>query len=138
MRFYAIRAAASLEEDSKLEMEKVTASMMEDLMSRNALTERDLVSIIFTATPDIHSLFPATALRKHGFQEVPLLCAQEMDVPNAPKLIIRAMVNVQLDRDFSPIHIYQGRAVALRPDLNQTNLSENFPPDQTRNASKNE
>jgi chorismate mutase len=117
MRTFAIRGATSIEEDSVHALDAAVQELAEALLANNSLVEDEIISIIFTATPDIHSSFPATSLRKIGFQNTPLICAVEMDVPGAPALIIRAMVTVQKSAEFTPQHIYLGRATALRPDL---------------------
>ena len=89
-------------------------------MSRNVLTTDDVISVIFTATPDLTAEFPALAARKLGFNEVPLLCASEIDVPHALPRVVRLMAHIETDRPRSEIqHVYLRGAVALRLDIAQ-------------------
>ena len=64
-------------------------------MSRNELSTDDVISVIFTATPDLTAEFPALAARKLGFQEVPLLCASEIGVPGAMPRVVRLMMHIE-------------------------------------------
>jgi monofunctional chorismate mutase len=79
-----------------------------------------LVSMILTATPDLHSEFPALAARQLGIGDVPLLCAQEIDVVGAMPRVIRVMMHLESDLSRSEIrHVYLRGAAALRRDLAQ-------------------
>ena len=57
------------------------------------------------------------AARKVGLSDVPLLCAQEIDVPNAMPGVIRVMVHYYAGREHEPAHTYMGEAQELRSDL---------------------
>ena len=85
----------------------------------NGLDPADVVSVIFTVTPDLHSAFPATGVRTlHGWSAVPLLCASEIDVPGGLPRCIRALAHVYTERPRDEIrHAYLGDARVLRPDL---------------------
>ena len=117
MKSYGIRGAASIEGDSVDQVDAAVSKLMDEILKKNGLTEADLVSILFTCTNDIHSVFPATSARKFGLKNTPLICAVEMEVPGSLPLIIRALVTCQKEEKFIPTHIYLGRAKALRPDL---------------------
>ena len=67
-------------------------------MGRNRLTTDDVISVIFTATPDLTAEFPALAARKLGFHDVPLICASEIEVPGALPQVVRLMAHVETDR----------------------------------------
>jgi chorismate mutase len=89
-------------------------------MTRNELTTDDVISVVFTATPDLRSEFPALAARKLGFHEVPLLCASEVDVPHALPRVIRLLAHIETDRPRSAMqHVYLRGATALRLDIAQ-------------------
>jgi chorismate mutase len=89
-------------------------------MSRNDIAPDDLISVLFTATPDLHSAFPAAAARGVGLADVPLICAQEIDVIGAMKRVVRVMVQVQTLKSRSEIkHVYLRGAEALRQDIAQ-------------------
>jgi chorismate mutase len=88
------------------------------IMERNDLVESDIVSVLFTATADVTSIFPATAIREIGFGAVPLLCAAEIAVPGAMPLCIRVLLHVHTTRTNDEIHhVYLHGAQGLRDDL---------------------
>lgn len=118
MRLRAIRGATCLTHDDFGEMREVVAELLDETMRRNGITHDDFVSIIFTCTPDVHSGFPATAAREAGFGGVPLICAQELDVPGGMPLVIRMMAHVETDAPRSEIrHVFMRGAESLRLDL---------------------
>ena len=90
---------------------------MRELMNRNDLGPDRMVSCIFTSTHDLNAEFPAVAARNLGLEAVPLLCAQEIDVPGAMPSVIRALVHYYAPADHTPSHIYIGEAQKLRSDL---------------------
>jgi chorismate mutase len=116
----AVRGATQVDADDRDQILEATAELVTEVMSRNALTTDDVISVIFTATPDLTAEFPALAARKLGFHDVPLLCASEIDVPHALPRVIRLMAHVQDDRPRSDIqHVYLRGATALRIDIAQ-------------------
>ncbi|HEY8199982.1 MAG TPA: chorismate mutase [Actinomycetota bacterium] len=118
MLLRAVRGAITLREDTVDEVISATSHLIEEMLSRNELSHDDLVSIMFTATPDVRSEFPAAAARKIGISDVPLICATEIDVAGAPSRCIRVMMHVYTDRDRSALHhVYLGDARQLRTDL---------------------
>jgi chorismate mutase len=75
---------------------------------------------VFTATPDLHCEFPAVGARDIGITDVPLLCAQEIDVAGAMPRVIRILAHAEIDRSKSEVqHVYLRGAVALRKDIAQ-------------------
>ncbi len=89
-----------------------------ELFARNELENEDLVSVIFTATDDLHAKFPAAAARIFGLGDVPLLCARELDIVDATPRCIRVLIHVNTERRREEIHhVYQAGAVGLRDDL---------------------
>jgi chorismate mutase len=120
MGVLAVRGAIQVDADERDLILQATAELVSEVMSRNELTTDDVISVIFTATPDLTSEFPALAARKLGFHEVPLLCASEIDVPHALPRVIRLMAHLQTDRPRSEIqHVYLRGATALRVDIAQ-------------------
>jgi chorismate mutase len=114
----AVRGATTLREDTVDEVIAATSRLLEEMLRRNDLTREELVSIMFTATPDVRSEFPAAAARKIGISDVPLMCATEMDVVGAPTRCIRVMMHVYTDRERSALrHVYLEGARQLRTDL---------------------
>jgi len=117
MRLYALRGATSVERDERADILRATERLMRELLERNALAASDLVSCLFTLTPDLHAEFPAVAAREMGLSAVPLMCAQELDVPGAMPRVIRVMVHCYLPEGSEPQHVYLGEAARLRLDL---------------------
>jgi chorismate mutase len=118
MRLHALRGAISVEHDEAGEVLSRTTELMRELLDRNGLHPDDVVSCIFTATPDLKAAFPAAAARDMGFDQVPLMCAVEIDVPGAVPMIIRVMAHYYAtDEAHRARHVYIGRAKALRRDL---------------------
>jgi chorismate mutase len=90
------------------------------LLERNSLSVDDLISIVFTATPDLHSEFPAVGARDIGITDVPLLCAQEIEVAGAMPRVIRILAHAETTLTKAEIqHVYLRGAVALRKDIAQ-------------------
>ncbi|GAA2902187.1 chorismate mutase [Actinoplanes cyaneus] len=114
----AIRGATQLEADDRDLVLEATIELVNEVVARNGLMPDDVVSVIFTSTPDLTAAFPAAAARKIGFGDVPLLCATEIDVPGALPRVVRMLAHVETDLRRDQIrHIYLRGAVALRPDL---------------------
>jgi chorismate mutase len=113
-----LRGATTVEEDTVSQVTERSQELMRELMERNGLVEDDIVSVLFTATGDVTSTFPATAIRAIGFGAVPLLCAAEIPVPGAMPLCIRALLHVYTARSREEMHhVYLHGAHALRDDL---------------------
>ncbi|HEX3794993.1 MAG TPA: chorismate mutase [Acidimicrobiales bacterium] len=113
-----LRGATTVEADTVEQVTQRSQELMRRLMERNDLAEDDIVSALFTATADVTSIFPATAVREIGFGAVPLLCAAEIAVPGAMPLCIRVLLHVYTTRSRDEIHhVYLHGAQGLRDDL---------------------
>ncbi|WP_328539553.1 chorismate mutase [Streptomyces sp. NBC_00344] len=120
MAVRAVRGAVQLERDEAGHLEEQVCALLTDILERNELTSDDLISIWFTATPDLHSAFPAAAARKLGIVDVPLICAQELDIAGAMPRVVRILAHIESERPKSSItHVYLGAAGALRKDIAQ-------------------
>ncbi|MEU8172011.1 chorismate mutase [Microbispora hainanensis] len=116
----AIRGAIQVDGNDREAILAGTTELVTEVMGRNNLTTDDVISVIFTCTPDLTAEFPALAARKLGFHDVPLLCATEIDVPGALPHVVRLMAHVQTDRPRQEIqHVYLRGAAALRVDIAQ-------------------
>jgi chorismate mutase len=120
MSIRGIRGAIQLDTDERAHLIKSTAELLTKILHDNNINESQLISILFTATPDVTSEFPALAARELGLGDVPLMCFVEMDVAGAMPRVIRVLVNVESDTPRSEIqHVYLRGATALRLDLAQ-------------------
>jgi chorismate mutase len=114
----AVRGATQLEVDDREHMLDRVAEMVLDVMQANDLAVDDFISVIFTATPDLVSEFPAYAARRLGFGEVPLICARELAVEGAMPRVVRMLAHVETALARPDItHVYLHGAAALRRDL---------------------
>lgn len=119
-RLRALRGATSAAADSPAAIVEATRELLQELLDRNEADADALVSILFTATPDLTGAFPAAAARELGLDEVPLLCATEIAVPGAPQRVIRVLVHLYTPRPRGELHhVYLHDAAGLRSDLGQ-------------------
>ena len=117
-RLLAIRGATTVESNSEEALTSRVQEMLLTILERNGVVHDDVVSALFTATPDLNAAFPATAARGVGFGDIPLICASEIAVPNATPLCVRVMLHVYSERPRSAIrHVYLHGAQGLRDDL---------------------
>ncbi len=120
MAVRAIRGAIQIDADDRSSVLQATAELVTKVMHANSLESADLISVWFTATPDVTSEFPAVAARELGLGDVPLMCSVEMNVAGAMPRIIRLMMHVETKTTRSQIqHVYLRGAQALRKDLAQ-------------------
>ena len=113
-----VRGATTVDQDTVAQVTQRSQELMRELMTQNDLVEDDIISVLFTATADVTSTFPATAIREIGFGAVPLLCAAEIAVPGAMPLCIRVLLHVHTARSRDEIHhVYLHGAQGLRDDL---------------------
>jgi chorismate mutase len=114
----AVRGATQLEEDVREHLLERVAEMVVDVMESNGLEVDDFISVIFTATSDLVSEFPAYAARRLGFGEVPLICARELEIAGSMPRVVRMLAHVETDRPRQDVtHVYLHGAAALRRDL---------------------
>lgn len=118
MRLVAVRGATTCESDSPEEISLRTKELLQEIIDVNDLRDEDLVSIIFTATDDLTSAFPASAAREMGLTDVPLLGTRELAVAGAVERCIRVLVHCYSPRERGEIrHVYLEGAKSLRADL---------------------
>src|SRR6202046_3103481 len=95
MTVRAVRGAVQIEADDRDAILEGTAELVTEVMARNDLSTDDVISVLFTATPDLTAEFPVLAARKIGFHEVPLICATEIPRPGAMPRVIRLMAHIE-------------------------------------------
>jgi chorismate mutase len=119
-RIRALRGATTLDADTKEQVIERTASLLQTMFERNGVAKSDVISIVFTATDDVRSEFPAAAARTIGVSDVPLLCARELAVEGAVALCIRVLMHLYTEKEPAALrHVYLEGAVPLRTDLPQ-------------------
>jgi len=116
----AIRGAIQVDADTRDDVLEGSAELVKAVLDRNSLSPDDIISILFTATPDLTAEFPAYAARTMGITDVPLLCATEIDVPGAMPRVLRLLAHFETELPRSAVrHVYLAGAAALRTDLPQ-------------------
>jgi chorismate mutase len=116
----AVRGAVQLERDEAGHMDEQVSALLTAILERNNFVADDLISVWFTATPDLHSDFPAAAARGLGIVDVPLICAQELDIEGAMPRVVRILAHVETYLSKGEIsHVYLGATGALRKDIAQ-------------------
>jgi chorismate mutase len=114
----AVRGATTVAADQPALIREAVHELLDALLDDNDLAPIDIISAVFTATPDLISEFPAHAARTYGWTDIPLLCAQELPVVGALPRCIRVMVHAETARARHEIrHVYLRDAVLLRTDL---------------------
>lgn len=114
----ALRGATTVDRDEEAHVHERIVELLEQICERNEIDHDDVVSILFTATDDVHSTFPALGARKAGFGDIPLICARELDVTWGTPLCLRVMLHLYTERPRDQLHhIYLHGAVTLRDDL---------------------
>ena len=118
MSVRAIRGATQVDANDRDAILEATAELVRAVLDRNEIEPDQLISVVFTATPDLTADFPAYAARSMGITDVPLLCATEIDVPGAMPRVVRLLAHVESDRPRAAFrHVYLRGAQALRTDL---------------------
>ncbi|MCB8816423.1 chorismate mutase [Desulfosporosinus shakirovi] len=113
-----IRGATTVNRNNAEEIREATQELLQMILNENSLCTEDLVSAIFTVTPDLNADFPASSARAIGWQLVPLLCSTEIPVPGALPYCIRVLLHANTDCSQKEIrHIFLRNAVNLRKDL---------------------
>jgi chorismate mutase len=114
----AVRGATQVDRDERDLVLAAAGELVAAVLERNAIDPVDLISVIFTATPDLTSEFPAYAARRLGITDVPLLCATEIDVPGAMPRVLRLLAHFETGLSRAEIrHVYLHGAAGLRTDL---------------------
>jgi chorismate mutase len=118
MRLRAARGAIRVPSDDGDALLGSTERLLSAVLQRNTIDPEDLVSIMFTATEDLRSAFPAEAARRMGLGRVPLMCAQEIPVQGSMPSVIRILLHFHSDRTLDEVvHVYLDGAESLRDDV---------------------
>ena len=113
----AIRGATTSSGNTFKEIENSVVELIDELILRNSLNPKNILSITFTVTKDLDACFPASIARKHfGFDSVAFLDCQQMYIPNDVDFCIRLMALVILPTSYSINHPYLRGASNLRTD----------------------
>lgn len=113
----AVRGAVTVDVDTPASIDAAVRDLLDQLIDVNAIDPCDVVSAIFSATPDLRSRNPATAARCFGWTEVPLMCVAEVDTEGMLERCVRVLLHVSVSHGRRLTPVYLGDAARLRPDL---------------------
>ena len=114
----ALRGATTLDADTTEQMEERVQTLLREMMERNGVHHDDIISVVFTATDDLHAMFPATAARAVGLGDLPLLCARELDIDGATPRCVRILMHLSSERVPHDLrHVYLEHAQGLNDEL---------------------
>lgn len=118
-KLVGIRGATTADQNNSEAIYEASVNLIDKLIKHNEMDKEEIVNVIFTVSPDITADFPAKAARLgHGWDRVPMICAQEIDVPLKIKYCIRVLITTYSHLERKDIrHIYLKDAAILRPDL---------------------
>ncbi|MGI8509846.1 MAG: chorismate mutase [Gemmatimonadaceae bacterium] len=116
-RMRGVRGATRVPHDVSDEILSATGELLTALLDRNSATPGQVVSAIFTVTPDLTSEFPARAARDLGWTDTAMLCSVEIPVPGAMEHVVRVLLHLELPSRAVVRHVYLNGAEELRPDL---------------------
>lgn len=116
-RLRAVRGAVTVEEDTPAAVDGAVHELLEQLIEANDIGPCDLVSAIFSATPDVRSRNPATSARALGWTDVPLMCVAELETDGMLERCVRVLLHVSVSDGRRLTPVYLGDAACLRPDL---------------------
>jgi chorismate mutase len=121
----AIRGATTVSENTVEAIREAVSELIEAIEQQNDLDLEDIVSVIFTVTPDLDAIFPASIARaRPHWQHIPLLDVQQLQVQGSLARCIRVLLSINTPKLQTEIkHLYLREAKDLRPDWNLTNQS---------------
>ncbi len=114
----AVRGAIKVKQNTALEIKNASIKLVKNLLSKNSISEDNIISVIFSVTNDLNAYNPATSIRTIGFERIPLMCLQEASFLDQMKGIIRVLITYKTTKKSDPTFVYLDGAEALRPDLN--------------------
>jgi len=116
-RVKAVRGATTVAHDDGDALRDAVIELIDAIRQANSFRDDEVISALFTVTPDLISGFPAEAARAAGWHDVPLLCSSEIGVPGALPRCLRVLLHIETHWKVPPRHVYLREARALRPDI---------------------
>lgn len=114
----ALRGATTVDVDTAEQVSDRVKALLREMLARNQVDHEHIISIVFTSTDDLRSVFPAAAARALGLGDVPLLCARELDVEGGTPRCVRVLMHLTSSRSRAELrHVYLEGARGLRDDL---------------------
>ena len=110
-----IRGAITVKENTKNALEEETLKLLNEMILKNKISTEKISHVIFSVTSDLNADFPAKFARLNlNWTNVPMMCFNEIDVPESLKKCLRVLIVVNCNDDFIPEFIYLDGAANLR------------------------
>lgn len=114
-----VRGATTVKENTETALLQATVEVVKEMVKENEIKAEQVSHVFFSVTDDLNAAFPAKAVRElEGWQHVPVMCMQEIPVPNSLPMCIRVMLVADIQTNQQDVkHIFKNNAIKLRPDL---------------------
>ena len=114
-----IRGATTVTDNTVDALRVAVLEMLNEILEKNNIVTSDIACVDFTMTKDLNCAYPAKFAREiEGFEKVPLMCYQELDIENSLEKCIRVRFLVNTDKNQDEIiPVYLNEAKKLRQDL---------------------
>lgn len=113
-----IRGATTVDQNEAETITDATRELLQAIIAANEIEPEEVASVTFSTTADLDAAFPAKAARDLGWVDVALFCCQEIRVPDSVPMCIRVLIHWNTTKSQAEIvHVYQGDAQQLRPDI---------------------
>ncbi len=110
-----IRGAITVEENSAEAIGAATIKLLTELVAKNKIEIDSISHAIFTLTKDLNADFPAKYARINlKWKDVPMMCFNELDVPDSLAKCLRVLLVVNCGENFVPEFVYLDGAEKLR------------------------
>src|SRR5579883_404568 len=111
-----IRGATILDEQTNEALAREIRWLFSELLAHNHIDQASVVRAVVTVTPDLDMADARDAAQAWLGPAIPLLVAQEIDVPDAPRRCVRVLLLATMTSEPRPVYSEQARRL-LRPDL---------------------
>lgn len=117
MPMRALRGATVARANTVEAIRFATRELLLTLVEANALELDDIVSLIFSVTPDLTATPPARVARELGWVDTAMMCVAEMSTDQDVPRCIRVLMHWNTPKKVSELrHVYLHAAAQLRPD----------------------
>ena len=98
-----IRGAITVEENSPEAIGAATIKLLTEMVKKNNIEIDTISHAIFTLTNDLNADFPAKYARVNlKWKNVPMMCFNELDVPNSLQKCLRVLIVINCGEGFVP------------------------------------
>ena len=110
-----IRGAITVDDNTSEAIGAATIKLLKTMVEKNNIEIDSISHVIFTLTKDLNADFPAKYARINlKWKEIPMMCYNELDVPNSLRKCLRVLIVVNCSEYFEPVFVYLDGAEVLR------------------------